>query len=59
MKLRKILGIAGVALASTIILAACGSDSSSSSSSDSSKKEEVVFATVGRTAPYSYEEDGK
>jgi polar amino acid transport system substrate-binding protein len=59
MKLRKILGIAGVALASTIILAACGSDSSSSSSSDSSKKEEVVFATVGTTAPFSYEEDGK
>ena len=55
--MKKILGVTGVALASTTFLAACSSSSSSSSSS--SGKEEVVFATVGTTAPFSYEEDGE
>ena len=55
--MKKILGVTGVALASITFLAACSSSSSSSSSS--SGKEEVVFATVGTTAPFSYEEDGE
>ncbi|MBF6977048.1 amino acid ABC transporter substrate-binding protein [Streptococcus macedonicus] len=55
--MKKILGVTGVALASTTFLAACSSSSSSSSSS--SGKEEVVFATVGTTAPFSYEKDGE
>ncbi|MBM7643572.1 amino acid ABC transporter substrate-binding protein [Streptococcus loxodontisalivarius] len=56
MKMKKILGITGIALASALVLAAC---SSSSSSSSKSGKEEVVFATVGTTAPFSYEENGE
>ncbi|MEX2784260.1 amino acid ABC transporter substrate-binding protein [Streptococcus sp. H49] len=58
MKLRKLLGIAGLTLASGLVLAACSSNSDSDAS-DSSGKEEVVFATVGTTAPFSYEEDGE
>ncbi|MBM7636844.1 amino acid ABC transporter substrate-binding protein [Streptococcus saliviloxodontae] len=56
MKMKKILGITGIALASTLVLAACSTKSEKST--DSSKKEEVVFATVGTTAPFSYEENG-
>lgn len=58
MKLKKILGISGLIAASALIFAACSSNSSSSSSSSSSK-EDVVFATVGTTAPFSYEKDGE
>ncbi|CAM2820009.1 amino acid ABC transporter substrate-binding protein [Streptococcus agalactiae LMG 14747] len=60
MKLKKVLSIASIALVSGLFLAACSSNSDSSKeSSDSSGKEEVVFATVGTTAPFSYEKDGK
>ncbi|EQC68300.1 Cysteine ABC transporter, substrate-binding protein [Streptococcus sp. HSISB1] len=54
--LKKLLGITGLAIASTALLAAC---SSSNSTKSSSSKEEVTFATVGTTAPFSYEDDGK
>lgn len=55
--MKKILGLTGLTLATVASLAACSS--SSSSSSTSSGKEEIVFATVGTTAPFSYETDGK
>lgn len=60
MKLKKILGITGVAIASVALLAACSSKSKDTSSSKSSgTKETVNFATVGTTAPFSYEENGE
>ena len=60
MKLKKILGITGVAIASVALLAACSSKSKDTSSSKSAAaKETVNFATVGTTAPFSYEKDGK
>lgn len=60
MKLKKILGITGVAIASVALLAACSSKSKDTSSSKSSgAKETVNFATVGTTAPFSYEKDGE
>ena len=52
----KALGVTSVVLASSLVLAAC---SSQSSSKKSSGKEEVVFATVGTTAPFSYEDNGE
>ncbi|MET3634620.1 amino acid ABC transporter substrate-binding protein [Streptococcus porcorum] len=58
MKLKKVVTFAGIAAASALVLAACSS-SSSKSSTASSSKEEVVFATVGTTAPFSYEKDGE
>ncbi|MGV3011132.1 amino acid ABC transporter substrate-binding protein [Streptococcus thoraltensis] len=57
MTLKKVLAITSLALASGLVLAACSSDSSAEK--DKSGKEEVVFATVGTTAPFSYEKDGK
>ena len=64
MKLKKILGITGVAIASVALLAACSSkskdtSSDTSSSKSSEAKETVNFATVGTTAPFSYEKDGE
>ena len=60
MKLKKILGITGVAIASVALLAACSSKSKDTSSSKSAAaKETVNFATVGTTAPFSYEENGE
>ena len=64
MKLKKILGITGVAIASVALLAACSSkskdtSSDTSSSKSSGAKETVNFATVGTTAPFSYEKDGE
>ena len=53
---KKALGVTSVVLASSLVLAAC---SSQSSSKKSSGKEEVVFATVGTTAPFSYEDNGE
>lgn len=53
---KKMIGITGLALASAAFLAACSSDPSSKASSG---KEAVTFATVGTTAPFSYEESGK
>lgn len=55
---KKIIGVASIALVSTAFLAACSSKTTTSSSS-SSKKEDVTFATVGTTAPFSYEKDSK
>ncbi|MFU2206430.1 amino acid ABC transporter substrate-binding protein [Streptococcus pluranimalium] len=55
MKLKKVLAVTGLALVSGLVLAACSSDASK----EKSGKEEVVFATVGTTAPFSYEKDGK
>ncbi|MGT2906804.1 amino acid ABC transporter substrate-binding protein [Streptococcus dentiloxodontae] len=52
MKIKKILGIAGIAAASVVLLAAC-----SSSKDSSSEKEKVVFATSGATAPFAYQDD--
>lgn len=59
MTLKKIIGFTGVALASTVFLAACSSQSDSNTTSSSSKKEEVVFATSGATAPFAYQENGE
>ena len=59
MKLKKILGITGVAIASVALLAACSSKSSKEASKSSGGKETITFATVGTTAPFSYEKDGK
>ncbi|WP_455445074.1 amino acid ABC transporter substrate-binding protein [Streptococcus salivarius] len=59
MKLKKILGITGVAIASVALLAACSSKSSKETSKSSGGKETITFATVGTTAPFSYEKDGK
>lgn len=59
MKLKKILGITGVAIASVALLAACSSKSSKEASKSSGAKETINFATVGTTAPFSYEKDGK
>ena len=56
MTLKKIISIGGIALASALLLAACSSGSKTSSSSG---KEDVIFATVGTTAPFSYEKNGK
>ena len=58
MKLKKILGITGVAIASVALLAACSSKSKEASKS-SGAKETINFATVGTTAPFSYEENGE
>lgn len=55
---KKVLGLAGLALASTLVLAACGSKDSDSKS-NGSEKEKVVFATSGATAPFAYQKDGK
>ncbi|MDG3142892.1 amino acid ABC transporter substrate-binding protein [Streptococcus suis] len=57
MKLKNVLAVTGLALVSGLVLAACSS--SGSASKDKSDKKEVVFATVGTTAPFSYEKDGK
>ena len=59
MKLKKILGITGVAIASVALLAACSSKSSKEASKSSGAKETINFATVGTTAPFSYEENGE
>ncbi len=53
MKLKKILGITGVAIASVALLAACSSKSPKEASKSSGAKETINFATVGTTAPYS------
>ena len=58
MKLKKILGITGVAIASVALLAACSSKSPKEASKSSGAKETINFATVGTTAPFSYEETG-
>ncbi|MFC3928196.1 transporter substrate-binding domain-containing protein [Streptococcus caprae] len=60
MKLKNILKVGAVALASTLVLAACGSKSSSTDTADTkaAEKETVVLATVGTTKPFSYEADG-
>ncbi|AXJ13934.1 amino acid ABC transporter substrate-binding protein [Streptococcus pluranimalium] len=55
MKLKKVLAVTGLALVSGLVLVACSSDASK----EKSGKEEVVFATVGTTAPFSYEKDGE
>lgn len=59
MKVKKLLGIAGLTLAAGALLTACSSKSDSSSSSSKSGKTEITFATVGTTKPFSYEKDGK
>lgn len=58
MNWKKIIGLTGLALASVAVLTACSSKSSSSDSS-SDGKEVVTFATVGTTAPFSYEDNGE
>ena len=59
MKLKKILGITGVAIASVALLAACSSKSSKEASKSSGAKETINFATTGITAPFSYEKNGE
>ena len=59
MKLKKILGITGVVIASVALLAACSSKSPKEASKSSGAKETINFATVGTTAPFSYEENGE
>ena len=54
MKLKKILGITGVAIASVALLTACSSKSPKEASKSSGAKETINFATVGITAPVSY-----
>lgn len=56
MKMKRFAALAGLALASGLVLAAC---SSNSDSSDSDSKETVTLATVGTTNPFSYEKDGE
>ena len=58
-ELKKLLGITGVAIASVALLAACSSKSSKEASKSSGAKETINFATVGTTAPFSYEENGE
>lgn len=56
MTIKSLLKVAGLGLASSLILAACGTSSSdSSSASSASSKQEVIFATVGTTNPFSFE----
>ncbi|MFU2164266.1 transporter substrate-binding domain-containing protein [Streptococcus pluranimalium] len=59
MKLKKMVALTGLALASGLVLAACSSDGSKDKSASETSKEEVVFATVGTTAPFSYEKEGQ
>lgn len=49
-----------VALASAVLLAACGSNEKTEKAADKagSEKEKVVLATVGTTKPFSFEKDG-
>lgn len=54
MKIKKLLATAGIAVVATLTLAACSSKESSEKG-----KQEVKMATVGTTAPFSYEVDGK
>ncbi|MGT2887803.1 amino acid ABC transporter substrate-binding protein [Streptococcus didelphis] len=56
MTLKKYASLVGLLALSTLILAACGTDKSTSK--DSGKKD-IVFATVGTTAPFSYEKSGQ
>ncbi|MGT2935070.1 transporter substrate-binding domain-containing protein [Streptococcus castoreus] len=55
---KKYLGIVAIVLAATVVLTACGS-SKQSTSNTNGKKKSVLFATVGTTAPFSYEKDGQ
>ncbi|HER1611303.1 TPA: amino acid ABC transporter substrate-binding protein [Streptococcus pyogenes] len=55
---KQYLGRATIALASTLVLAACGSSKIAESGNQGSSKE-VLFATVGTTAPFSYEKGGQ
>ncbi|WP_159550081.1 amino acid ABC transporter substrate-binding protein [Streptococcus halichoeri] len=55
MKMRKMMTVTGLALASVGLLTACGAKSQDSKSGP----KEVTFATVGTTAPFSYVKDGK
>lgn len=52
MSFKKILGFAGVAAAATAVFA-------TATTTQAASKETVNFATVGTTAPFSYEKDGK
>lgn len=54
MKKQKILGMLGLVLLAVPSLAACGNNQPKTKG-----KKEVVFATVGTTAPFSYEKEGK
>ena len=55
---KKYLGVTAIALASTAVLAACSS-SKTAESGDKRSTPEVLFATVGTTAPFSYEKSGQ
>ncbi|MGT2801734.1 amino acid ABC transporter substrate-binding protein [Streptococcus henryi] len=59
MKLKKIIGLSGLAIASVAVLAACSSNTKNESADAASEKKEVVFATSGATAPFAYQEDGE
>ena len=54
MKLKKILGITGVAIASVALLAACSSKSPKEASKSSGAKETINFATVGTNSSGSF-----
>lgn len=55
----KKLTLGVVALASTVLLAACGSAQNENSADNTPTKEKVTFATVGTTKPFSFEVDGQ
>lgn len=55
MALKKIVAVSALGLATVSLLAACANDKNA----NSDKKEKVNFATVGTTAPFSYQKDGK
>lgn len=63
MTFKKMLKIGAVALASGLVLAACGNQSSetasSTSTSEAVEKKTVNLATVGTTKPFSFEKDGE
>lgn len=60
--MKSLLKVTSLALASGLLLAACGSKSAetpaSSSSEAAAAKETVTLATVGTTKPFSFEKDG-
>lgn len=58
MTIKRYLGLAGLAVLSVGMLAACGTKEKSASSTKDTPKE-VIFATVGTTAPFSFEKEGQ
>ncbi|HEL0414812.1 amino acid ABC transporter substrate-binding protein [Streptococcus equi subsp. zooepidemicus] len=58
MTIKRYLGLAGLAVLSVGMLAACSTKEKSASGTKDTPKE-VIFATVGTTAPFSFEKEGQ